>query len=41
MLCIDAQMKAFALEGYKKATPLPFHKAPNSIMGRAIGMLHR
>ncbi|WIA43954.1 hypothetical protein OEZ86_010346 [Tetradesmus obliquus] len=35
-----ADMKAFALEGYKKATPLPFHKAPNSIMGRAVGMLH-
>jgi hypothetical protein len=35
------QLKAFALEGYKKATPLPFHKSPNSILGRAIGMLHR
>eukprot|EP00882_Tetradesmus_deserticola_P007229 GHRQ01007615.1.p1 GENE.GHRQ01007615.1~~GHRQ01007615.1.p1 ORF type:complete len:215 (+),score=61.10 GHRQ01007615.1:195-839(+) len=35
-----ADMKAFSLEGYKKATAMPFHKSPNSILGRAIGILH-
>lgn len=34
-------MREFALSGYKRETPLPFHKAPNSLLGRAIGLLHR
>ncbi|KAF8061102.1 coq9 [Scenedesmus sp. PABB004] len=33
-------MKAFALGGYKAASALPFHKAPNSLVGRAVGILH-
>eukprot|EP00882_Tetradesmus_deserticola_P010318 GHRQ01010899.1.p1 GENE.GHRQ01010899.1~~GHRQ01010899.1.p1 ORF type:complete len:208 (+),score=38.12 GHRQ01010899.1:849-1472(+) len=37
---LRSQMKAFSLEGYKKATAMPFHKSPNSILGRAIGILH-
>eukprot|EP00879_Flechtneria_rotunda_P006890 GHRR01007236.1.p1 GENE.GHRR01007236.1~~GHRR01007236.1.p1 ORF type:complete len:224 (+),score=51.45 GHRR01007236.1:135-806(+) len=34
------ELKDFALKGYRQATPMPFHKAPNSLAGRLIGMLH-
>lgn len=35
------QMKDFALRGYKSATSLSFHKAPNSAVGRVMGLLYR
>jgi hypothetical protein len=35
------QMKDFALRGYKSATSLAFHKAPNSAVGRMMGMVYR
>jgi hypothetical protein len=34
------QLKGFALEGYKEAKPLPFHKSPVSAFGRVMGALH-
>lgn len=43
-LCVHVcvlQMKEFALKGYKKVTSLAFHKAPNSALGRVIGLLYR
>lgn len=33
-------LSEFALEGYKKAKALPYHKAPNSLVGRVLGELH-
>jgi hypothetical protein len=35
-----AQMKDFALGGYKTATAMPFHKSPVSAFGRVMGALH-
>lgn len=35
------QMKDFALRGYKSATSLAFHKAPNSAVGRVMGLVYR
>lgn len=35
------QMKDFALRGYKSATSLAFHKAPNSALGRVMGIVYR
>jgi hypothetical protein len=43
-LCIAPillQMKDFALRGYKSATSLAFHKAPNSALGRVMGIVYR
>ncbi len=36
-----AQMKDFALHGYQQSKSLAFYRAPNSRVGRAIGVLHR
>lgn len=44
MLCLGPmllQMKDFALRGYKSATSLAFHKAPNSALGRGLGIVYR
>ncbi|KAG2450642.1 hypothetical protein HYH02_004482 [Chlamydomonas schloesseri] len=35
-----ASFRAFATSSYQAAKPLPFHRAPNSILGRAMGRLH-
>lgn len=34
-------MKDFALRGYKTAPSLAFHKAPNSAVGRVMGIVYR
>jgi hypothetical protein len=34
-------MKDFAVRGHKSATSLAFHKAPNSAVGRMMGMVYR
>eukprot|EP00232_Nephroselmis_pyriformis_P022784 CAMPEP_0182862752 /NCGR_PEP_ID=MMETSP0034_2-20130328/6249_1 /TAXON_ID=156128 /ORGANISM="Nephroselmis pyriformis, Strain CCMP717" /LENGTH=217 /DNA_ID=CAMNT_0024994867 /DNA_START=24 /DNA_END=677 /DNA_ORIENTATION=+ len=36
-----AQLSAFALEGYKKSTPVPFYRAPNSFVGKHMGKFMR
>ena len=35
------QIKEFALTDYKKEKPMPLYKAPNSPVGRALGLLYR
>ncbi|KXZ47180.1 hypothetical protein GPECTOR_37g186 [Gonium pectorale] len=35
-----ASFRAYATSTYKTEKPLPFHKAPNSAVGRVIGKLH-
>lgn len=34
------QLKDFALGGHRDHKPLPFHKSPNSLYGRALGVVH-
>lgn len=41
MCCVPlVQMKDFALRGYKSATALAYHKAPNSPVGRVLGLVY-
>jgi len=35
------KIKEFALTDYKKEKPMPLYKAPNSPVGRALGLLYR
>ena len=35
------QMTRFALNGYESMTPQPLHKTPNSVVGRALGLVYR
>lgn len=39
--CICLQMKKFALETYRSSQPVPFYKAPNSIVGRLLSVVYR